>query len=239
MLSADPETGEITYKEVLDTFQNETDTVVHVKINNESFTCTEEHPFYVEGKGWVNASALRPGMVVWLSDGTKTIIQDVWIEYLAEAIAVFNFKVDDFHTYFIGYSGILVHNADCGKQPVQAYEVTDYADFKDRSVVGDQLEGHEIWQFANVNEQGYASSRAAGDVGGGNIVIALPHDVHVQVTAAQATLSARSQTPLENIAANIDILRNVLGETPDATSVDIDTLATRVYDFYKSVANTN
>ena len=71
------------------------------------------------------------------------------------------------------------------------------------------------------------------------IVIALPHDVHVQVTAAQATLSARSQTPLENIAANIDILRNVLGETPDATSVDIDTLATRVYDFYKSVANTN
>lgn len=53
-------------------------------------------------------------MVVWLADGTKAIIQDVWVEYLAEAVAVFNFKVEDFHTYFVGYRGVLVHNANCG-----------------------------------------------------------------------------------------------------------------------------
>ena len=114
VLAQNPETGEIAYKEVLDTFRNETNVVVHVTVNDETFTCTEEHPFYVEGKGWVNASALRVGMVVWLADGTKAIIQDVWIEYLAEAVAVFNFKVADFHTYFVGYSGVLVHNANCG-----------------------------------------------------------------------------------------------------------------------------
>lgn len=79
----------------------------------------------MEGKGWVNASALRPGMVVWLSDGTKTIIQDVWIEYLAEAVTVFNIKVDEFHTYFIGYSSVLVHNANCGNKTYQTYTKTN------------------------------------------------------------------------------------------------------------------
>lgn len=114
VLAQNPETGEIAYKEVLDTFRNETNVVVHVTVNDETFTCTEEHPFYVEGKGWVNAGALHAGMVVWLADGTKAIIEDVTIEYLDTPIAVYNFKVEDFHTYFVGYSGVLVHNASCG-----------------------------------------------------------------------------------------------------------------------------
>lgn len=114
VLAQNPETGEIAYKEVLDTFRNETNVVVHVTVNDETFTCTEEHPFYVEGKGWVNAGALHAGMVVWLADGTKAIIEDVTIEYLDTPIAVYNFKVEDFHTYFVGYSGVLVHNAYCG-----------------------------------------------------------------------------------------------------------------------------
>lgn len=118
VLAQNPETGEIAYKEVLDTFRNETNVVVHVTVNDETFTCTEEHPFYVEGKGWVNAGALHAGMVVWLADGTKAIIEDVTIEYLDTPIAVYNFKVEDFHTYFVGYSGVLVHNANCGNQTI-------------------------------------------------------------------------------------------------------------------------
>ena len=88
-------------------------TIENAEGEQETIDSTPEHPFYVEGLGWVNASALRAGMVVWLADGTKAIIQDVWVEYLAEAVAVFNFKVEDFHTYFVGYSGVLVHNANC------------------------------------------------------------------------------------------------------------------------------
>ena len=84
-------------------------TIENAEGEQETIDSTPKHPFYVEGKGWVNACALRAGMVVWLADGTKAIIQDVWVEYLAEAVAVFNFKVEDFHTYFIGYSGVLVH----------------------------------------------------------------------------------------------------------------------------------
>ena len=93
-------------------------TIENAEGEKETIDSTPEHPFYVEGKGWVNASALRAGMVVWLADGTKAIIQDVWVEYLAEAVAVFNFKVEGFHTYFVGFSGVLVHNANCGNNSV-------------------------------------------------------------------------------------------------------------------------
>lgn len=89
-------------------------TIENAEGEQETIDSTPEHPFYVEGLGWVNASALRPGMVVWLSDGSKVIIEDVWFEYLEDAVAVFNFKVEDFHTYFVGYSGVLVHNSECG-----------------------------------------------------------------------------------------------------------------------------
>ena len=66
---------EVAYKEVVRTFVNTTDEIAHVTIENaegeqETIDSTPEHPFYVEGKGWVNASALRAGMVVWLADGT-------------------------------------------------------------------------------------------------------------------------------------------------------------------------
>ena len=42
---------------------------------------------------------------------------------------------------------------------VQPYEVTTFQDFRNRSVKGDNLEGHEVWQFVNQNELGYAESR--------------------------------------------------------------------------------
>lgn len=49
-------------------------------------------------------------MVVWLADGTKAVITDVVTEGLEEPVAVYNFEVKDFHTYFVGDSGVLVHN---------------------------------------------------------------------------------------------------------------------------------
>ena len=41
-----------------------------------------------------------------------------------------------------------------GTGAVRAGELTTYQDFVDRSVVRDNLEGHELWQHANLNENG-------------------------------------------------------------------------------------
>ena len=115
VLAENEETGEIAYKEVVRTFTNTTEELTHVTITTEdgqveTIDATPQHPFYVEGKGWVEASALHAGMVVWLADGTKAVVTDVVTEGLEEPVTVYNFEVTDFHTYFVGDSGVLVHN---------------------------------------------------------------------------------------------------------------------------------
>ena len=89
---------------------------------------------------------------------------------------------------------------------IEPYEVTTYADFRKRSVVGDSIEGHELWQFANLKEHGYASSRVSNEISRNNPVIALPREVHLEVNRAQYSINPRTQTPLENIKANTEIL---------------------------------
>ena len=92
--------------------------------------------------------------------------------------------------------------------PVQPYEVTTYEDFKNRSVVGDNIEGHEMWQHANLNENGYATTRLSTDASKNNPVMALPHEVHVDVNRAQSELNARTQAPMQNVMDNAQILYN-------------------------------
>ena len=115
VLAANEETGEVAYKEVVRTFVNTTDEITHVTIENaegeqETIDSTPEHPFYVEGLGWVEASALHPGMTIWFSNGTKGTVEDISNEGLEEPVTVYNFEVAEFHTYFVGECGALVHN---------------------------------------------------------------------------------------------------------------------------------
>lgn len=94
-----------------------------------------------------------------------------------------------------------------GKGPVQENEVTTYGDFKDRSVPGDGIGGHELWQHANLKAHGLATKRLSTPASRENSVIGLKDETHTQVTAAQGGLDAANQTPIENINANAAILR--------------------------------
>jgi len=40
------------------------------------------------------------------------VVEDKKLEITDEPVKVYNFKVDDFHTYHVGNNGILVHNAN-------------------------------------------------------------------------------------------------------------------------------
>lgn len=46
-----------------------------------------------------------------LSNGECGIISSIEIEHFEEAQTTYNFEVADFHTYYVGEQGILVHNA--------------------------------------------------------------------------------------------------------------------------------
>jgi hypothetical protein len=92
--------------------------------------------------------------------------------------------------------------------PVVANEVTTYQDFVDRSLVGDGLEGHELWQQANLNEYGLSDTRLSTPASQQKPVIALPREIHLDINAAQSVIDSRSMTPVENINFNADMLRH-------------------------------
>ena len=73
---------------------------------------TDEYPFDVEGE-WKNAKTLEPGQQLLTHDGRKVTIESV--EKTDEVVQVYNFKVADFHTYFVGSPDwgfdVWVHNS--------------------------------------------------------------------------------------------------------------------------------
>lgn len=106
----DPETGEKAIKEVIQTFVNETDELVHVHVNGEEIIATPGHPFYVPSKGWIGAIDLRAGDLLVLQSGEYVVIEMIQHEILESPITVYNFEVEDFHTYYVGKQAVLVHN---------------------------------------------------------------------------------------------------------------------------------
>lgn len=106
-----PETGETELKEVLNVWVKETDEILHVSTSDgETIDTTTNHPFYVDGKGWVAAGDLEIGDTLVTAVGNKVEVTELELENLAEPISVYNLEVADFHTYFVGEYGVLVHN---------------------------------------------------------------------------------------------------------------------------------
>ena len=109
--ATNPETGGSGYKEVLRTFRKESDVLIHVFVNGEEIETTAVHPFWVENR-WVSAKDLKEGDLLTLADGSVARISGVYGEKLDEAVVVYNFEVEEFHTYYVTDTGILVHNAN-------------------------------------------------------------------------------------------------------------------------------
>ena len=119
VLAEDTITGEKEYKRVLKVHVSQTTKLVHVTISDEDSSETDEtinttdnHPFYVEGKGWVAAIELEEGDILRTSDGDIKTVKDVAIEYLDEPELIYNLEVEGYHTYFVSDENVLVHN-DC------------------------------------------------------------------------------------------------------------------------------
>lgn len=111
----DEETGAVGIKKVVETYVNETDELVHVFVNQEEIVATPRHPFYSPVKGWTEAAQLRAGDILVLVNGEYVVVEKIQHEILEEPVAVYNFHVEDYHTYFVASSGILVHNV-CATQ---------------------------------------------------------------------------------------------------------------------------
>lgn len=110
VLSKDEETGEQAYKEVTALHRNEKDTTYKLSVGNQIIETTDNHPFWVEGKGWVLAVDLKVGDELVQSNGNHLKIDNIEIVHHDKKVKVYNFTVADFHTYFVSSLGIWVHN---------------------------------------------------------------------------------------------------------------------------------
>ena len=107
----DTNTLKLSLKKVVNVFGKTTTELIHIEVNGEKITTTPTHPFWVHGVGWVNAIDLREGDRLQLINGDLSIVDNISHETIDIGITVYNFEVEEYHTYFVSESSILVHNA--------------------------------------------------------------------------------------------------------------------------------
>jgi hypothetical protein len=109
--SHNPETGETGLKEVVRTFVRETKETLTIRVDSREIVTTPEHPFWVEGHGWTAAKDLTSGDKLLLESGKVAEIVQTFHQRLLKPQRVYNFEVDDWHTYYVSDLSVLVHNA--------------------------------------------------------------------------------------------------------------------------------
>ena len=68
---------------------------------------------YVQSRGFIEAGNLLVGDKLISVNGEDLVIVKFFIEETAESVSVYNFQVEDYHTYFVGDCAVWVHNKNC------------------------------------------------------------------------------------------------------------------------------
>lgn len=142
VISTNPDTLETSEKTVLETYVRKVDKLVHLLVNGEEIITTDNHPFYVQGRGFIEAGNLLVSDKLVSVNGDDLIIENYQVEDFDVPVNVYNFQVEESHTYFVGERGVWVHNAECGGSYKDVKE-KNKADNKGKSK-RDQCDAHHI-----------------------------------------------------------------------------------------------
>jgi Pretoxin HINT domain len=97
-------------QKVNNTFSRSAPSYYQLRTEEESFQVTEEHPLWVQGKGWTPAKDLTD------EDVLVTIAGDTLVKAISKVnkpLQVYNFAVENTPNYFVGNSGLWAHNTKC------------------------------------------------------------------------------------------------------------------------------
>ena len=100
--------GEINLKKVTAIIRKEIDTTVQLELEGETIETTAEHPFYTK-EGWKDAADLTEQDHIQTKN--KKWYRVKGQNFLYSKKKVYNFEVEEWHTYFVGKLAWLVHNA--------------------------------------------------------------------------------------------------------------------------------
>jgi len=106
---------EYTYRRVTQTFVTEDQPLSELIVDNlvngnrEAFFVTANHPIYCEDRGgWVPVSELHATDAIENYGFGNLMVSRVYHE--RGRARVYNFEVEEFHTYYVGENGVWVHN---------------------------------------------------------------------------------------------------------------------------------
>ena len=74
---ANADTLKVSPRRVLETFVRETSHLVHLTVNGETIVSTFDHPYYVKGKGFVNACDLWIGAELVDNNGHEHLVDQL------------------------------------------------------------------------------------------------------------------------------------------------------------------
>jgi hypothetical protein len=124
VISTDPDTLETSEKPILETYSRQVNKLVHLVINGEEIVTSDNHPFYVQKRGFIEANRLLVGDKLINVNGDDLFIEKYQIEEFDTAIDVYNLQVEDMHTYFVGKICVWVHNkCKTTQNPDGSYDV--------------------------------------------------------------------------------------------------------------------
>ena len=106
VLSQNAATGEVAYKTVLQTTVRPAVPLTKLSAGDETILCTPGHPFWVNGRGWTMAKELAAGYYLHGRSGAVPL----WELADAPQAKTYNLVVAEFHSYFVGQAGLLVHD---------------------------------------------------------------------------------------------------------------------------------
>jgi RHS repeat-associated protein len=113
VLTKDADTGAIECRMVANPYANPDRSIIELELEAEDGTLetidtTDNHPFYVEGRGWTRVDELDIGdRIPSAYGGLLRVTSATWTQRVE---TVYNFGVEEFRSYFVGESAAWVHN---------------------------------------------------------------------------------------------------------------------------------
>ena len=188
--SDNPNTKPVPRK-VVRTFVNRVEGTVLVRFEGgRTVETTEEHPFYVDGKGFVRAGSLIVGDAIeGLIPGVSRVLG---ISRISKPKTVYNFEVEGTHTYFVATGGktLWVHNV-CKLRP-DTRAIGDHTTFRRNPSTG-RVEHYQDWIPNPRNPSGFDSGKRFDGVGKSHGGVDTPH-VHPK-GRGPARLPTSQETP--------------------------------------------
>lgn len=116
ILAQDIESGELTYQPVLARTSRDNAQLIRLKTAGDEVVCSQGHPFWINGMGWVQAQHLRHGLKLHTLQGSLDIAS---IEP-AKTGTVFNLVVAESHSYFVGKAQAFLSHDITPRDPTNA-----------------------------------------------------------------------------------------------------------------------